>query len=112
MLIARLRTDRGYDFTEDMRKSKRKRKALSIINDKVSIVKQLKNSSVAILALALWIIKALLRISRRSYASNYCIYIINADSLIRTFHLPEQNFEPMNQRGSDKRGCTVLLCVS
>ena len=23
------------------------------------------------------------------------------------FHLSEQNFEPINQRGSDKRGCTV-----
>ena len=33
-----------------MTKSKHKRKALSIINDKVSIVKQLKNSSVAIIA--------------------------------------------------------------
>ena len=38
----------------------------------------------------------------------YCMYIINAVSLIRTFHLSEQNFEPMNQRGSDKRGGTVL----
>ena len=38
----------------------------------------------------------------------YCMYIIIAVSLIRTFHLSEQNFEPMNQRGSDKRGCTVL----
>ena len=37
----------------------------------------------------------------------YCMYIINAVSLIQTFHLSEQNFEPMNQRGSDKRGCTV-----
>ena len=35
------------------------------------------------------------------------MYIINTVSLIRTFHLSEQNFEPMNQRGSDKRGCTV-----
>ena len=35
------------------------------------------------------------------------MYIINAVSLIRTFHLSEQNFEPINQRGSDKRGCTV-----
>ena len=46
--------DRGLiaavSFTEDMTKSKRKRKALSIINDKVNIVKQLKNSSVAIIA--------------------------------------------------------------
>ena len=25
------------------------------------------------------------------------------------FHLSEQNFEPKNQRGSDKRGCTFLL---
>ena len=40
----------AVSFTEDMMKSKRKRKALSIINDKVSIVKQLKNSSVAIVA--------------------------------------------------------------
>ena len=40
------------------------------------------------------------------------MYIINAVSLIRTFHLSEQNFEPMNQRGSDKRGCTVFgVCV-
>ena len=39
----------------------------------------------------------------------YCMYIINAVSLIRTFHLFEQNFEPMNQRGSDKRGCTVYI---
>ena len=38
----------------------------------------------------------------------YCRYIINAVSLIRTFHLSEQKFEPMNQRGVDKRGCTVL----
>ena len=38
----------------------------------------------------------------------YYRYIINAVSLIRTFHLSEQNFEPMNQRGSDKRGCTVF----
>ena len=37
----------------------------------------------------------------------YCRYIINAVSLIRTFHLSEQNFEPINQWGSDKRGCTV-----
>ena len=37
-------------FTEDMTRSKRKKKALSIINDKVSIVKQLKNSSFAIIA--------------------------------------------------------------
>ena len=36
-------------FTKVIAKSKRKRKALSIINDKVSIVKQLKNSSVAII---------------------------------------------------------------
>ena len=46
--------DRGpiaaVSFTEDMTRLKRKRKALSIINDKVSIVKQLKNSSVAIIA--------------------------------------------------------------
>ena len=45
--------DRGLiaavSFTEDMTKSKCKRKALSIINDKGSIVKQLKNSSVAII---------------------------------------------------------------
>ena len=40
----------AVSFTEDMTKSKRKRKALSIINDKVSIVKQLKNSSFAIIA--------------------------------------------------------------
>ena len=40
----------AVSFTEDMTKLKRKRKALSIINDKVSIVKQLKNSSVAIIA--------------------------------------------------------------
>ena len=40
----------------------------------------------------------------------YCMYIINAVSLIRTFHLSEQNFEPMNQRGSDKQGCTVMPC--
>ena len=39
----------AVNFTEDITKSKRKRKALSIINDKVSIVKQLKNSSVAII---------------------------------------------------------------
>ena len=39
----------AVSFTEDITKSKRKRKALSIINDKVSIVKQLKNSSVAII---------------------------------------------------------------
>ena len=37
------------------------------------------------------------------------MYIINTVSLIRTFHLSEQNFEPMNQRGSDKRGCTVYI---
>ena len=37
-------------FTGAMTNSKRKRKTLSIINDKVSIVKQLKNSSVAIIA--------------------------------------------------------------
>ena len=37
-------------FTEAMTKSKHKRKALSKINDKVSIVKQLKNSSVAIIS--------------------------------------------------------------
>ena len=30
------------------------------------------------------------------------MYVVNAVSLIRTFHLSEQNFEPMNQRGSDK----------
>ena len=36
------------------------------------------------------------------------MYIINAVSLIGTFHLYEQNFKPMNQRGSDKQGCTVL----
>ena len=24
------------------------------------------------------------------------------------FHLSEQNFEPMNQWGSDKQGCTLL----
>ena len=46
--------DRGLiaavSFTEDMTKSKRKGKALSIINDKVSIVKQLKNSSAALIA--------------------------------------------------------------
>ena len=36
-------------FTEDITKSKRKGKALSILNDKVSIVKQLKNSPVAII---------------------------------------------------------------
>ena len=40
----------AVNFTEDMTKSKRKTKALSIINDKVSIVKQLKNSSFAIIA--------------------------------------------------------------
>ena len=39
----------AVNFTEDVMKSKRKRKALSIINDKVSIVKQLKNSFVAII---------------------------------------------------------------
>ena len=37
-------------FTEAMAKSKLKRKALSKVNDKVSIVKQLKSSSVAIIA--------------------------------------------------------------
>ena len=37
-------------FTEAMTKSKLKRKALSKINDKISIVKQLKSSSVAIIA--------------------------------------------------------------
>ena len=37
-------------FTEAMTKSKLKRKALSEINDKVSIVKQLKSRSVAIIA--------------------------------------------------------------
>ena len=37
-------------FTEDMTKSKHKRKALNEVNDKVSIVKQLKSSSVAIIA--------------------------------------------------------------
>ena len=31
----------------------------------------------------------------------YCMYIINAISLIRTFHLSEKNVEPMNQRGSN-----------
>ena len=36
-------------FTEDITKSKRQREALNIINNKVSIVKQLKNSSVAII---------------------------------------------------------------
>ena len=37
-----------------------------------------------------------------------CIYImINAVSPIRT--LSGQNFEPINKRGSDKRGCTVTL---
>ena len=45
--------DRGLiaavSFTEDMTKSKRKRNALSIMNDKVSIVKQLKSSSFAII---------------------------------------------------------------
>ena len=40
----------AVSFTEDMTKSKRKRKALSIINNKFSIVKQLKSSSVAIIA--------------------------------------------------------------
>ena len=40
----------AVSFTEYMTRSKRKRKALSIINDKVSIVKQFKNSSVAIIA--------------------------------------------------------------
>ena len=37
-------------FTEAITKSKRKRKGLSRINDKGSIVKQLKSSSVAIIA--------------------------------------------------------------
>ena len=41
----------------------------------------------------------------------YCMYLVNAVSLIRTFHLSEQNLEPMNQRGSDKRGCTVAIIV-
>ena len=41
----------------------------------------------------------------------YCMYIVNAVSLIRTFHLSEQNFEPMNQRGSDKQGCTVYAVL-
>ena len=40
----------AVSFTEAKTKSKRKRKALSIIKDKVSIVKQLKSSSVAIIA--------------------------------------------------------------
>ena len=39
----------AVSFTEDITKSKCERKALSIINDKVSIVKKLKNSSVAII---------------------------------------------------------------
>ena len=38
----------------------------------------------------------------------YCMYI-NGVSLIQTFYLSEQNFEPMNQRGSDERGCTVVI---
>ena len=42
----------------------------------------------------------------------YCMYIINATLLIPIFHLSEQNFELMNQRGSDKRGCTVLAVHS
>ena len=40
----------AVSFTEAKTKSKCKRKALSIIKDKVSIVKQLKSSSVAIIA--------------------------------------------------------------
>ena len=40
----------AVSFTKDMTKSKRKRKALNEINDKVSIVNQLKSSSVAIIA--------------------------------------------------------------
>ena len=40
----------AVSFTKAKTKSKCKRKALSIINDKVSIVKQLKNSSVAIIS--------------------------------------------------------------
>ena len=50
-----MRSSRGcgpiaaVSFTEDITKSKRKRKALNIINNKVSIVEQLKNSSVAII---------------------------------------------------------------
>ena len=45
-----LRTDRGVGFTKAKTKSKRKGKALSIIKDEVSIVKQLKSSSIAIIA--------------------------------------------------------------
>ena len=45
----------AVSFTEAMTKSKLKRKALSKINDKVSIVKQLKNSSVAIIAERYWL---------------------------------------------------------
>ena len=50
-LFARPRTDRGCEFYPGYDEVKtQKRKALSIINDKVSIVKQLKNSSAAIIA--------------------------------------------------------------
>ena len=40
----------AMSFIKAKTKSKRKRKALSRINDKVGIVEQLKNSSVAIIA--------------------------------------------------------------
>ena len=71
----------AVSFTEAMTKSKRKRKALSI-EGKVNIVKQLKSSSVAIIAERYELYKELSRMSRDLTFNFCCMCIINAVSLI------------------------------